>query len=143
VIVPQDLDTFEAALNADGLQAIVDDLQTHLVTLSLPRFGFEFPLPLTQLLQDMGMPIAFTAAADFSGIRESGGLMITDVLHKAFVAINEEGTEAAAATAVVVGETSVPEQATLRADRPFLVLIRDRPTGTVLFLGRVVDPTAE
>jgi len=142
VIVPQDLEGFEAALSTDGLQTILDDLQTHLVTLRLPKFGFEAPLPLTEVLQEMGMPIAFSAAADFTGIRESGGLMITDVLHKAFVVISEEGTEAAAATAVVVGETAIPQTATLIADRPFMVLIRDRPTGTILFLGRVVDPTA-
>lgn len=142
VIVPEDLEGFEAALSADGLQTILDDLQTRLVTLSLPKFSFEFPLPLTDVLQAMGMPIAFSAAADFTGIRESGGLMITDVIQKAFVAINEEGTEAAAATAVVLGETYVPDTVTLTVDRPFMIMIRDRPTGTILFIGRVVDPTA-
>lgn len=142
VIVPQDLEDFESALGADTLQSIISDMQTQLVTLSLPKFSFEFPFPLTDVLKEMGMPIAFSEEADFTGIRESGGLMITDVLHKAFVAINEEGTEAAAATAAVIGETAIIETATLIADRPFLILIHDRPTGTILFLGRVVDPTA-
>ena len=140
VIVPTDLDTFEAGLTADGLDAIIGDLQTHLVTLAMPKFSFESGMSLAQVLADMGMPTAFSAAADFSGIRASGGLMITDVFHKAFVGVDEAGTEAAAATAVVVGETSVPEQAELDVDRPFLFLIRDIPTGAVLFLGRVVDP---
>jgi len=86
------------------------------------------------------MPSAFTAAADFSRIDGTRTVAISDVLHKGFVAIDEEGTEAAAATAVVFEDTSVPQQATLAVDRPFVFLIRDLPTGATLFVGRVVDP---
>ena len=91
-----------------------------------------------------GMPIAFEppgadSGADFSGMDGRRDLFIHDVLHKAFVAVDEEGTEAAAATAVIVGVRSMPPSATVVIDRPFIFLIRDRATGTVLFLGRVVD----
>ena len=91
----------------------------------------------------MGMPIAFDPVeADFSGMTDVEQLFITDAIHKAFVAVDEEGTEAAAATAVVSGATSMPgEPLAVTVDRPFVFLIRDIPTGTILFLGRVVDPS--
>lgn len=79
-------------------------------------------------------------AADFSGIDGTKNLVIRDVLHKGFVAIDEKGTEAAAATAVNVGPTSSPDFYRLAVDRPFLFFIRDLPTGAILFVGRVVDP---
>ena len=72
----------------------------------------------------------------------TGGLFIQDVVHQAFVAVDEKGTEAAAATAVIVGETSAPPPATLAIDRPFVFAIIDRPTGATLFIGRVLDPSA-
>ncbi len=85
------------------------------------------------------MEVAFVpGAADFSGMDGSRELFIHDVVHKAFISVDEKGTEAAAATAVVVGPPSVPPSVTV--DRPFLILVRDIPTGTVLFLGRVVNP---
>ena len=84
---------------------------------------------------------AFSDGADLSGMNGTGGLFIQDVVHEAFIAVDEKGTEAAAATAVVVGETSAPPPATLTVDRPFLFAIIDRPTGATLFIGRVVDPS--
>ena len=83
--------------------------------------------------------------ADFSGMRSPPpGLVITDVIHQSFVAVDEEGTEAAAATAVIVGETSAPPPPEpFVVDRPFIFLIRDIPTDTILFIGRVLDPTAD
>jgi serpin B len=82
------------------------------------------------------------ATADFSGMDGTRDLYITDVIHKAFVEVDESGTEAAAATAVIVGTTSVPaDPIKVTIDRPFLFLIRDIETGTVLFLGRVMDPS--
>jgi serpin B len=91
----------------------------------------------------MGMTDAFSnEKADFSGVDGTRDLLITDVFHKAFVAVDEEGTEAAAATAVIVGLESMPVMdAELTVDRPFIYLIRDTETGAVLFLGRVVDPS--
>ncbi len=140
VIEPDDLAAFEAALTGERLQQIVASLQGYKVDLTLPKFRFDAPLELKPILSSLGMTDAFSEAADFSRIDGTRSLMITDVVHKGFVGIDEQGTEAAAATAVIVGPTSVPETATLVVDRPFLFFIRDRPTGAILFVGRVVDP---
>ena len=91
----------------------------------------------------MGMPVAFVpGAADFSGMNGEGRLFIQDVVHKALVSVDEEGTEAAAATAVIVGIESVRQTVEVNVDRPFVFLIRDIETGTILFVGRVLDPSA-
>ncbi len=99
---------------------------------------------LNDVLGAMGMDLAFTAGrADFSGMSTEEELVLSAVVHKAFVDVNEEGTEAAAATGIAVGVTSfVPpkDPETFRADHPFLFLIRDRRTSNILFLGRLVDP---
>jgi len=139
VIVPDDLAAFEAALTADALDAILRSFSGG-VQVTLPKLDFDTDLPLGSTLQEMGMADAFSSAADFTGIAGGGGLAITDVVHKGFITVTERGTEAGAATGVVVGITSVPP--TLAVDRPFLFVIRDEATGAVLFLGRVVDPRA-
>jgi serpin B len=141
VVVPDDLPAFEANLDAQRVKDIFASIHTYSLDLSLPKFKFEAPLGLKEILFDLGMTDAFTSGlADFSAIDGTRNLVITDVLHKGFVAIDEKGTEAAAATAVIVGDTSAPEPATLVVDKPFVFFIRDRPTGAVLFVGRVVDP---
>lgn len=142
VILPDDLATFEQRFDATTIDNTVDALAGERVHLTLPKFEFEAPLMLTQKLQDMGMVAPFQDA-DLSGMTGSRDLAITDVVHKAFVAVDEEGTEAAAATAVVTGETSVPPPPVeFRADKPFIFMIRDNATGSILFVGRIVDPTA-
>ena len=89
----------------------------------------------------MGMDIAFRSDADFSGMNGYGGIFIEKVLHKAFVEVNEEGTEAAAATTVHMLESAVPEQPEVfDANHPFLYLIQHKETGTILFMGKVVNP---
>jgi serpin B len=91
----------------------------------------------------MGMPAAFSGDADFSGMTGNRELTISDILHKAFVSVDEAGTEAAAATAVIVGLTAIPEQPVqVTVDRPFIFLIRDIQTGAILFVGQVVNPGA-
>ena len=140
VVVPDDLATFEAHLTGGTLTSITSVLTHHEVQLTLPKFRFDAPLGLKETLQALGMVDAFTEAADFSGIDGTRALSVSDVLHKGFIGIDERGTEAAAATAVIVGVTSVPPQAELTVDRPFVFFIRDIPTGTILFVGRVVDP---
>jgi serpin B len=109
----------------------------------MPKFRMETSFGLNDALADLGMKAAFDpATADFSGMDGTRDLYITDVIHKAFVEVDESGTEAAAATAVIVGTTSVPaDPIKVTIDRPFLFLIRDIETGTVLFLGRVMDPS--
>jgi serpin B len=142
VLLPDDLATFEQSFDASTIDDTVSALATERVDLTFPKFEFDAPLPLTQTLQAMGMQKAF-AGADLSGMTGTRDLVITDVLHKAFVAVDEEGTEAAAATAVITGETSVPPPPVeFRADKPFIFMIRDNETGSLLFVGRIVDPTA-
>jgi len=109
----------------------------------LPRFKISpaKPLALRDTLKAMGMPLAFTeGAADFSGMNGKRDLYIGHVFHKAFVEVNEEGTEAAAATAVVMNKEAAALPATFAADHPFLFVIRDTRTGRVMFQGRVADP---
>lgn len=140
VIEPDDLAAFEAGLTGERLQSIAAQVSRYQLELTLPKFRFAAPLALKPILQELGMVDAFTEAADFSGIDGTRRLRITDVVHQGFVGIDERGTEAAAATAVIIGPTSLPPSATFVVDRPFVFFIRDRPTGAILFVGRVVDP---
>ena len=145
VILPEQggFPDFEEDFDADALDEIVASLESQAVTVTLPKFEFSSDVPLKQALAGLGMATAFEPGiADFSGMDGTRDLYVSHVLHKAFVAVDEEGTEAAAATAVVVGVTSAPlEPKVFEANRPFIFLIRDRLTGTVLFIGRVLDPT--
>lgn len=133
---------FEAKLTADKIGRIVDGLEHKSVDLNLPKFTYEQSISMADTLAQMGMPDAFDPdVADFSGMDGTRLLYITDVFHKAFVAVDEVGTEAAAATAVIVGLESMPSvDVELTVDRPFIYLIRDLDTGSILFLGRVVNP---
>jgi serpin B len=107
----------------------------------LPKFEYESEFNLRDSLIALGMKDAFTDTADFSGMTERDDLFISAVLHKAFVAVDEKGTEAAAATAVIIEATGAPVfNVTLTIDRPFIFLIRDIPTGQILFMGRVLNP---
>lgn len=133
----------EELFTAEFLDEITDDLATRPVELSVPKFTFESEFNLSQTLGDMGMPSAFGGEADFSGMTGARDLFISDVVHKAFVAVDEEGTEAAAATAVIMAEMAVApleDIVVMKLDRPFLFLIRDDDTGTILFAGRVLNP---
>lgn len=143
IVVPDDLASFEANLTAAQLASITGALQPAALDTTLPKFRFASPFDLGDALKALGMTDAFTSAADFSGIDGMRDLLIAKVLHKGFVAVDEAGTEAAAATAVVVepGSVQIPSH-TLTVDRPFLFVIRDLPTGEILFVGRVTDPRA-
>jgi serpin B len=132
---------FEKTLTADNVKAIVKTLDRKQVNLAMPKYEFESAFQLKEALAVMGMPIAFSEAADFSGMTSNRDLHISDVVHKAFVSVDEAGTEAAAATAVVVGLTSVPtDPIEVTINRPFIFLIRDIETNNILFLGRVINP---
>jgi serpin B len=136
---------FEDSLDPARVEAILNDLTPGLVSLSLPKFTYESSFSLQDALQSLGMTDAFDPdLADFSGMDGKRDLYIGSVLHKAFVAVDEKGTEAAAATAVIMQVTSAPigEPIPITIDRPFIYLLRDMRTGSVLFLGRVVDPSA-
>jgi serpin B len=135
---------FEEGLQAQQVDAIIDDLRNTQVTLTMPQFKFESQFSLKDTLAEMGMRDVFSPDdVDFSGMTGNLELFISDVVHKAFVAVDEAGTEAAAATAVIVGTTSIPEHPVeVTLDRPFIFLIRDIETGAILFVGRVLNPTA-
>ena len=145
ILLPQlgDFTRFEDNLHLEQVQDIIANLENNQVNLSLPKFEFDSTFSLKKTLSDMGMPVAFTDDADFSGMNGNTELQITDVFHKSFVSVDEAGTEAAAATAVIVGLTSMPATPiTVTVDRPFIFFIRDIDTGAILFVGRVVNPAA-
>jgi serpin B len=144
VIVPDTgaFAAFESRLDGARLTQIAEDVAYTSIDLSMPRFEFRTTSFLKPPLSQLGMPIAFTESADFSGIATREPLYIQDVIQQAFISVDEEGTEAAAATAVIGGATGGPnEWITLTIDRPFLFLIRDDATGATLFMGRVLDPS--
>jgi serpin B len=139
VIVPDDLAAFEGGLDPAGLAAIVDRLEPRHMVLGLPRFGIETKVGLKPALSDLGMPSAFDPeVADFSGITTADRLYFSAVIHQANIDVDETGAEAAAATGAVANVVSAPLPVTV--DRPFLFALRDRQTGAVMFLGRVVEP---
>jgi serpin B len=135
-------EAFESTLTADRYDEILSALEPKKVILSMPKFTFETRYGLSDTLIQMGMQDAFDPSlADFSGMDGQRILFIGDALHEAFVAVDEKGTEAAAATVVIMGMGAMmPEGIVLTIDRPLLFFIRDVPTGTILFMGRVVDP---
>lgn len=144
VLLPKEISGItglEDSLTPDRLASWTAGLTETEVNVALPKFELSFPFRLDESLQSMGMTDAFTGQADFSGMEESRELYLGAVLHKAFVSVNEEGTEAAAATAVILQTKSVSFMSVdFIADHPFIFLIRDNRTGSILFLGRVVRP---
>jgi serpin B len=146
VLLPKDDDikALEDSLTLENLQLWRDELAGQRVDVYMPKFTFTREYSLNDDLRKMGMPLAFEAdKADFSGIDGTKELFIHTIVHKAFVEVNEEGTEAAAATGVVVGITSMPPPPPVfRADHPFIFMIQQRETGNILFLGRVSNPTS-
>jgi serpin B len=149
VILPRSktgLSSFEAGLNSERLNHWVDQLMPQEVRVSMPKFRASSRLALAKALGGMGMPSAFSDAADFSRMSSVERLKISAVVHQAFVDVDEEGTEAAAATGVIMGPTAMlldpQEPLIFRADHPCLFLIRDDRSGLVLFMGRLSDPRA-
>jgi serpin B len=137
-------EAFESILDAQRLQAILQALETQDLKLYLPKFEFAAEIDLVETLRDMGLRDAFDREkADFTGMHDpeqvgDRRIFISDGIHQAFVAVDEEGTEASAATGIVAEIVSEP--VTLRVNRPFMFVIYDRPSGTLLFVGRVLDP---
>ena len=132
-----------AQLNITNLNSWTTQFSETNVLVQLPKFKFETFKKLKDPLSEMGMGIAFTGAADFTRINTAGGLLISEVLHKTFIDVNEEGTEAAAVTAVVIELTSAgggSHPVPFIADKPFLFLIREKTSGSILFIGRLSEP---
>jgi serpin B len=151
ILMPHDtskLGELEAKIEAGGLGAMIGKLQARGLELSMPKFKIDpaASLPLGDVLVKLGMPLAFDEVkADFSGMSKPGQdpLHISKVFHKAFVAVDEAGTEAAAATAVIMSaEAAIAPSDPIVVDQPFVFVIRDKKSGLVLFMGRLVDPKA-
>ncbi len=143
VILPDDLARFERGLDEPLLAGVVDALEVRDVSLTMPRFSAESKVELGTVLADLGMPTAFSDRADFSGITTEEALFISAVVHQANIDVDEKGTEAAAATAVVMAASAAPgSPVALTVDRPFVFALRDLETGAVLFLGRITNPAA-
>lgn len=148
VVVPDEggFEKVAAAFGPADLAAIAGTESVHEVDLTLPRFELRTDVSLSEALRGLGMVAAFTdpslpGGADFTGMTEARELVVSDVIQEAFIAVDEAGTEAAAATAVVVGITSAAPPATVTVDRPFLFFIER--SGEILFLGQVTDPGAQ
>jgi serpin B len=141
IILPDDFEAFEAGLDLATLDGVLDALTTTVVDTAMPRFDLEAQLELSGELRTLGLNSPFVDENSFDGIVEDLGV-ITAVVHQTVIGVDEKGTEAAAATGVVISDTSVPEPgAAIVVDRPFVLAIRDQPTDTLLFLGRVLEPT--
>jgi serpin B len=141
------LEKLESLLSTKKLLEWKKDLKEQRVKIYIPKFKFETRYLMTNDLKSMGMPTAFSSLADFSGMTGYKELKINEVIHKAFVEVNEEGTEAAAVTSVEMRPMSIsspqkkPEIPIFRADHSFIFLIQQKSTGNILFMGRVVNPT--
>jgi serpin B len=142
ILLPKEggLSSLEESLTVEKLNALRGRMSETKINVYMPKFKFETKYFLPQVLSKMGMPTAFKwPGADFSGMDGTKDLYISNVIHQAYVEVNEEGTEAAAATAVMVGMTGMPNQ--FRADHPFIFMIQERTAGGILFIGKVVDPS--
>jgi len=145
IVVPDDLESFLATVDAERIGAISEAMLPHQMELTMPKFEFTSDLALKGLLRQLGMEQAFvppagTSGADLTGMHEQRVLFVQDAIHQAFVSVDEEGTEAAAATAVVVGLTSALTPATMDIDQPFIFIIENDATGAPIFIGQVGNP---
>ncbi len=133
---------FEARFNTAVYEDYINNLKQQKVQLLLPKFKMRFHINLEQILNQMGMPLAFSDRADFSRMTDEDDLKIDRVIHQAFIEVDEKGTEAAAATAVtIIRKVAMPdEQIVFKADRPFNFIIKENKSNTILFMGRVINP---
>lgn len=127
-------------LSQNNWNTWLDSFQPQEMFFSMPKFKMEYKEKLNRSLTQLGMGIAFGPGADFSGINGTGGLYIDEAIHKSFIEVNEEGTEAAAVTSIGIVETSLPSIPVFFVDRPFLFTIRENKTGSILFFGKLMDP---
>jgi serpin B len=136
---PEGIETLANAVTPANWSSWLGELNDPELRVSLPKFTLEYELVMNDVLTALGMGEAFTPAADFTGMYGPGGIWIGEVRHKAFVDVDEEGTEAAAVTSVVMIDSAPP---TIVVDRPFLFFIWEKYSGSILFMGKVMDPTA-
>ncbi|MDO9537902.1 MAG: serpin family protein [Thermoplasmata archaeon] len=145
ILLPEEnsISSLESRLDYEYLNTLKANMTSQNLNIYMPRFKFEQTYELKKMLSDMGMAGAFSNHADFSGMTDSVSLKISSVIHQSFVAVNENGTEAAAATAVIMNPTSAPIQPILfKANHPFIFFILHEETGQILFMGKVGNPNA-
>jgi serpin B len=144
VILPcnRTLTELESEITMEKIETWVNSMHKQLMEIYLPKYSYESKSTMNQILSDMGMPTAFDPyAANLTGINPDGDLFVSKVVHQAFIEVNEEGAEAAAATGVVIELQCAIICEQFKADHPFMYLIMDKDTGSILFMGRVVDPS--
>ena len=144
ILLPtENLDSIESFLTTEKLNEYKNQMQeTKLDAIYFPKFEFDSKYFMKNILSTLGMPTAFSNSADFSGMTGNKDLFISAVIHQAYVKVDEKGTEAAAATALVMKPTSIMPRNIFKADHPFIFIIQEKETGNILFLGRVVNPTS-
>lgn len=140
VILPKDEMNLSAKVDYKQYKGFINKLMPHKVKIYFPKFKFRNKYMMADALKEMGMRKSFTNQADFSGISGKKDLKISQVIHQSFIEVNEEGTEASAATAVVMSRKSISRNPLFKADHPFTFLIKDNATGLILFIGRVSNP---
>jgi serpin B len=144
IVLPKSSDNFNSLINlvkGDNYYKIFNKLSLQKVRILIPKFSVTAEYDLNETLKKMGILEAFSFSADFSGMTGKKDLMIDKVIHKAFIEVNEKGTEAAAATAVVIREKSAPaKELIFKADHPFFFFIKEHQTGQILFAGKVYKP---
>ena len=146
ILLPTEKDglaALERNLTIGSVTSALAGLGTQRISVAIPRFEMHVDVKLSHILKEMGMKRLLSETANLSGMSKQRSLWVTDVIHKAFIGVDEKGTEAAAATAVVVTRRSnpLPLRKDFTANHPFLFLIRDNDTGSILFLGRLVNPS--
>ena len=143
ILLPRKVDglaSLESKLTFSSITSAIAQLRPRRISVAIPRFEMTVDENLPGELKAMGMKLAFTLSADFTGISPVRPLFVSDVIHKAYIGVDEKGTEAAAATVVIIGRGATPAPQKFAADHPFVFLIRDRITGSILFFGRHVIP---
>lgn len=137
-----DINQFVGTVSASLIDQWDDIAVTQEVNLYLPKFELDYKVPLNAMLETLGIEDAFDPqVADFGGISDMNELHISEVFHKTYVKVDEEGTEAAAVTSVTIGTTSIGPPDMMMVDRPFMFVIRENSSGTILFVGKIIDPT--
>lgn len=144
-VLPDDLAKTEESISEEKIRAWTSAMKPQRVSISLPKFTFESGASMNAILADLGVKTAFTDQADFSGFTDQKSVALSQVVQRTFIAVDEQGTEAAAATGVVMHTTmlAMGPIVEMKLDRPFLFLVRDQKRGRILFIGRVADPTAK
>lgn len=146
ILLPKELKTFEQGLSLDQLKNLLSSMTLQVVDVALPKFQMATRIYAKDILENMGMKIPFSRAADFSGINGKRDLLLSAAVHQAYIDVDEYGTEASAASAVSVGLKSAPsEKADIAfvADHPFMTLVLDAASGQILFIGRVDNPVSD